>query len=53
VVKTEVGCSSWVVHRNKESFGPDADVFRPERFLDADGEYHPHAALFAVSLFPS
>lgn len=30
---TIVGCSAWVMHRNKEVFGDDVDVFRPERWL--------------------
>ncbi|KAL9116115.1 MAG: hypothetical protein Q9227_000484 [Pyrenula ochraceoflavens] len=33
---TVVGINSWVAHRNKTVFGADADVFRPERWLDAD-----------------
>jgi len=28
-----VGCSAWVVHRRKEIFGEDVEVFRPERWL--------------------
>lgn len=30
---TIVGCSAWVLHRNKDVFGADADVYRPERWL--------------------
>ncbi|ROV96012.1 hypothetical protein VMCG_08002 [Cytospora schulzeri] len=30
---TIVGCSAWVIHRNKEIFGEDVDVYRPERWL--------------------
>lgn len=30
---TIVGCSAWVIHRNKDIFGDDVDVFRPERWL--------------------
>ncbi len=30
---TVVGCSAWVIHQNKDVFGYDADVFRPERWL--------------------
>lgn len=30
---TVVGCSAWVMHRNKQVFGDDVDVFRPERWL--------------------
>ncbi|KAF7846490.1 hypothetical protein BT93_L4246 [Corymbia citriodora subsp. variegata] len=32
---TIVGCNPWVVHRNQEVFGTDADAFRPERWLEA------------------
>jgi len=35
---TVVGCAAWVVHQNKEVFGEDADVFRPDRYLDATPE---------------
>lgn len=30
---TIVGCSAWVIHHNKEIFGDDVDVYRPERWL--------------------
>lgn len=30
---TIVGCSAWVIHRNREIFGDDADMYRPERWL--------------------
>ncbi|KAK5001465.1 hypothetical protein LTR28_012614, partial [Elasticomyces elasticus] len=33
-----VGCNAWVVHRRPEVFGEDVDVFRPERWLEADKE---------------
>lgn len=29
-----VGCNPYVIHRDKKVFGPDADTFRPERWLD-------------------
>lgn len=35
---TTVGIDPWVLHRNKEVYGEDADVFRPERWLEADSE---------------
>jgi cytochrome P450 len=31
---TIVGCSAWVIHRRRDVFGVDADVYRPERWLD-------------------
>jgi cytochrome P450 len=30
---TIVGCSAWVMHRNKDIFGEDVEDFRPERWL--------------------
>ncbi|EME89142.1 uncharacterized protein MYCFIDRAFT_76504 [Pseudocercospora fijiensis CIRAD86] len=35
---TIVGCNAWVLHRRPEIFGPDVDVFRPERWLEARPE---------------
>ncbi|KAB2106428.1 hypothetical protein AG0111_0g5308 [Alternaria gaisen] len=35
---TIVGINSWVAHRDTSVFGPDANMFRPERWLDADKE---------------
>lgn len=35
---TVVGVSAWVIHRNKDIYGEDVDVFRPERWLDEDEE---------------
>lgn len=31
---TGVVVNAWVVHRDKEVFGADADVYRPERWLE-------------------
>lgn len=31
-----VGINSWVAHRNANVFGPDADIWRPERWLNKD-----------------
>ena len=35
---TIVGMNPWVVHRNKDVFGPDAESFNPERWLQPDTE---------------
>ncbi|KAL1862070.1 hypothetical protein Plec18167_001150 [Paecilomyces lecythidis] len=32
---TNVSVNAWVVHRDKATFGQDADIFRPERWLDS------------------
>lgn len=34
----EVGCNAWTIHRDKSVYGADADVFRPERWLEATQE---------------
>ncbi|KAH6855974.1 cytochrome P450 [Chaetomium sp. MPI-CAGE-AT-0009] len=31
---TTIACNGWVLHRDKEVFGQDADDFRPERWLE-------------------
>lgn len=39
----------WAIHRDKAVFGPDADEFRPERFLDNPGLLeHPSYMPFGV-----
>lgn len=43
---TTVGCSPPALHRNPAIFGPDADVFRPERWLDADEPQLRHMERF-------
>jgi len=41
---TDVGFNNWTVMRDREFWGPDADEFRPERWLpsskDGGGEYY-------------
>jgi hypothetical protein len=37
---TEIGWTAFGVLRSKGVFGPDADVFRPERWLDAHPDQH-------------
>lgn len=36
---TRVGLAQWAMQRKKSVFGSDADVFRPERWLDANVEH--------------
>ena len=33
---TRVALNGWVLHRDRAVFGADADVFRPERWIDAE-----------------
>lgn len=35
---TEVAVNGWVLHRDKEVFGQDAETYRPERWLEDDGK---------------
>lgn len=33
---TQVALNAWVLHRDKDIFGTDADLFNPERWLSKD-----------------
>lgn len=33
---TIVGMNAWVVHRDTNTFGPDADIWRPDRWMEMD-----------------
>jgi cytochrome P450 len=33
---TVVGINPWVAARDKEVYGEDSEIFKPERWLDAD-----------------
>jgi cytochrome P450 len=35
---TDIGYCAWGIHRNKDVFGADSDIFRPERWLEAKGK---------------
>lgn len=35
---TDISYSAWATHHNPKTFGEDAEVFRPERWLEATGE---------------
>lgn len=35
---TIVGCNAWVLHRREEVFGEGVDEYRPERWLEGEGE---------------
>ena len=40
---TEIALNGWVLHRDKEIFGQDADEYRPERWLQHNTqEMHRH-----------
>ena len=51
---TVIGMSPWVVHRDKDVFGEDAGVWRPERWLDCDNEQRRRmeAGLLTVRCLP-
>lgn len=35
---TRIALNGWVLHRNKEIFGNDPEIFRPERWLEGDAK---------------
>lgn len=49
---TVVGISAWVCHRDQGVFGADAEEWRPERWVDIDGEERKRMerALLTVSV---
>lgn len=49
---TRVGVNAWVVHEDKQVFGEDADIFRPERWLEANSK-SMERHLYHVSLSKS
>ncbi|KAH7310185.1 putative cytochrome P450 [Rhexocercosporidium sp. MPI-PUGE-AT-0058] len=43
---TTVGCSSWVIHRHKPTYGEDVETFRPERWLEASPDQRANMEKF-------
>ena len=37
-LQTIVGTNAWVLHRNKQVYGDDAEAFRPERWIEEKGQ---------------
>ena len=35
---TEVACNPWITHRDRQVYGLDADVWRPERWVENNGK---------------
>lgn len=33
---SHVHCSEWIIHRHKPIYGDDVEIFRPERWIEAD-----------------
>lgn len=51
---TIVGTNSWAIHRREETFGKDADEFRPERWLCDEAERRKMGrAILTVSKNPA
>jgi cytochrome P450 len=46
-----VGCNAWVVHQNKQVFGDDAHIYRPERWLESEGADPARSAKMKSSMF--
>ncbi|KAK2616092.1 hypothetical protein N8I77_002801 [Diaporthe amygdali] len=49
---SNVGVNSWVSHYNPSVWGPDADKFRPGRWLEAAAEKGDHASAMDQSFMP-
>jgi cytochrome P450 len=48
---TIVGCNAWVLHQNKQVFGDDAHIYRPERWLESEGADLARIAKMKSSMF--
>jgi cytochrome P450 len=51
---TSVAVNGWVLHRDEAVWGKDADIYRPERWLDVDKERlrEMDRSMFQVSRLP-
>ncbi|KAI7784085.1 hypothetical protein LA080_010638 [Diaporthe eres] len=49
---SNVGVSSWVSHHNRSVYGPDADRFRPERWLESTAEKGDRASAMDQGFIP-
>lgn len=49
MIQTEVGVNAWVLHYDKDIYGPDPEVFRPERWLEGEKTSIMDSMMFAVS----
>ena len=45
-MQTVVGCTPWVIHKDKGIFGADADQFNPDRWLKGDASTMRKMVLF-------
>ncbi|KAG6363849.1 hypothetical protein INS49_008952 [Diaporthe citri] len=44
---TEVGVNAWVLHQNKDVYGPDPEIFRPERWIGEEKTGLMESMMFA------
>jgi hypothetical protein len=50
-MQTDVGANAWVLHYNKDIFGDDAAVYKPERWLESkEANNLRDSMMFAVRL---
>ena len=46
---TEVACCSWVVQRDPGVYGPDAEAFRPGRWLETEDQARDYANKYSLT----
>ncbi|KAH8742276.1 cytochrome P450 [Diaporthe sp. PMI_573] len=44
---TEIGVNAWVLHQNKDVYGPDPETFRPERWIGEEKTSLMESMMFA------